>query len=241
MFPEYNPKDIEKTAQDKWLKETWDQLFSVYRSGLWIHPSRLLIRSLPFVRDCVEASCPLPQSRLHVLEHPRGCTTLEDGASRSCAAHSFQLPSRSRWLSYLSRAASVAFGFQPSTAVRFPRVWRAVSRLHVLIFCRGYLSSIDLVVVLQQRSLCATTPHNTSTRLHRGPSSDKIWGVLVFLSIVTAVEVALGIIKPSVLLTPVLGMKGLNWIFIILTLVKAYYIACLFRLKWDICWKIQKQ
>ena len=53
----------------------------------------------------------------------------------------------------------------------------------------------------------------------------KIWGVLVFLSIVSAVEVALGIIKPSILLTPVLGMKGLNWIFIILTLVKAYYIA----------------
>ena len=53
----------------------------------------------------------------------------------------------------------------------------------------------------------------------------KIWGVLVFLSIVTAVEVALGIIKPSFLLTPVLGMKGLNWVFIILTLVKAYYIA----------------
>lgn len=53
----------------------------------------------------------------------------------------------------------------------------------------------------------------------------KIWGVLVFLSIVTGIEVALGIIKPSVLLVPVLGMKGLNWIFIILTLVKAYYIA----------------
>ena len=53
----------------------------------------------------------------------------------------------------------------------------------------------------------------------------KIWGVLVFLSIVTAIEVALGIIKPSVLLVPVLGMKGLNWIFIILTLLKAYYIA----------------
>ena len=53
----------------------------------------------------------------------------------------------------------------------------------------------------------------------------KIWGVLVFLSIVTAVEVARGIIKPSFLLTPVLGMKGLNWVFIILTLVKAYYIA----------------
>ena len=53
----------------------------------------------------------------------------------------------------------------------------------------------------------------------------KIWGVLIFLSIVTAVEVALGIIKPPVLLTPIMGMKGLNWIFIILTLVKAYYIA----------------
>ena len=56
----------------------------------------------------------------------------------------------------------------------------------------------------------------------------KIWGVLIFLSIVTAVEVALGIIKPPILLTPIMGMKVLNWIFIILTLVKAYYIA------WDI-------
>ena len=53
----------------------------------------------------------------------------------------------------------------------------------------------------------------------------KIWGVLIFLSIVTAIEVALGIIKPSFLLTTLLGIKGLNWIFIILTLVKAYYIA----------------
>ena len=53
----------------------------------------------------------------------------------------------------------------------------------------------------------------------------KIWGVLIFLSIVTAIEVVLGIIKPSFLLTTVLGIKGLNWIFIILTLVKAYYIA----------------
>jgi cytochrome c oxidase subunit IV len=53
----------------------------------------------------------------------------------------------------------------------------------------------------------------------------KIWGVLIFLSIVTAIEVALGIIKPPILLTPIMGMKGLNWIFIILTLVKAYYIA----------------
>ena len=57
-------------------------------------------------------------------------------------------------------------------------------------------------------------------------NTQKIWGVLVFLTLVTAVEVALGIIKPEALTKSyVLGMKSLNWIFIILTLVKAYYIA----------------
>ena len=56
-------------------------------------------------------------------------------------------------------------------------------------------------------------------------NQQKIWGVLIFLSIVTAVEVALGILNPPFLLEPVLGMKGLNWIFILLTIVKAYYIA----------------
>ena len=57
-------------------------------------------------------------------------------------------------------------------------------------------------------------------------NTQKIWGVLVFLTIITAVEVVLGIIKPEALTdTHVLGMKLLNWIFIILTLVKAYYIA----------------
>ncbi len=53
----------------------------------------------------------------------------------------------------------------------------------------------------------------------------KIWGVLIFLSIVTTVEVVLGILKPVSLMAPFLGMKILNWIFIILTIVKAYYIA----------------
>ena len=54
----------------------------------------------------------------------------------------------------------------------------------------------------------------------------KIWGVLIFLSIVTAIEVALGITKPDFLVgTYFIGMKLLNWIFIILTLVKAYYIT----------------
>jgi cytochrome c oxidase subunit 4 len=56
-------------------------------------------------------------------------------------------------------------------------------------------------------------------------NTQKIWGVLILLSIVTAVEVVLGIYKPKTLMQPVLGMKALNWIFIILTIVKAYYIT----------------
>jgi cytochrome c oxidase subunit IV len=57
-------------------------------------------------------------------------------------------------------------------------------------------------------------------------NTQKIWGVLAFLTLITIVEVALGIIKPQSLTgTYFLGMKVLNWIFIILTLVKAYYIA----------------
>lgn len=56
-------------------------------------------------------------------------------------------------------------------------------------------------------------------------NTQKIWGVLILLTIVTAVEVILGIYKPEALMEPVLGMKWLNWIFIILTIVKAYYIT----------------
>ena len=73
----------------------------------------------------------------------------------------------------------------------------------------------------------------------------KIWGIFIFLSIITIIEVAFGIIKPESLMTPfmtefeggffaTLGniflspfiyMKPLNLIFIVLTLVKAYYIT----------------
>ncbi|UAB81656.1 cytochrome C oxidase subunit IV family protein [Marixanthomonas sp. SCSIO 43207] len=54
----------------------------------------------------------------------------------------------------------------------------------------------------------------------------KIWGVFILLSIVTIVEVILGIIKPAVLTeNTFLAMKLLNWVFIILTIVKAYYIT----------------
>ena len=56
-------------------------------------------------------------------------------------------------------------------------------------------------------------------------NQSKIWGVLIFLSIVTIIEVVLGIVKPEILMNTFLGAKIINWIFIILTLVKAYYIA----------------
>ena len=62
-------------------------------------------------------------------------------------------------------------------------------------------------------------------RLKFKSNVQKIWGVLVFLSIVTAIEVALGIIKPPLLLNYFLGVKILNWLFIILTIIKAYYIT----------------
>jgi cytochrome c oxidase subunit IV len=46
------------------------------------------------------------------------------------------------------------------------------------------------------------------------------------LSAVTIIEVILGIIKPESLVhNRVFGMKLLNWIFIILTVYKAYYIT----------------
>jgi len=76
-------------------------------------------------------------------------------------------------------------------------------------------------------------------------NTSKIWGVLLLLSIITIVEVALGIIKPgwtlkplmspfeggflatlgNILFSPIIYMKFLNLIFIVLTIVKAYYIT----------------
>lgn len=57
-------------------------------------------------------------------------------------------------------------------------------------------------------------------------NTHKIWGVLAFLTFITAIEVALGIAKPEILTgSGFPGIKLLNWIFIILTLVKAYYIT----------------
>ncbi|MGV6829681.1 MAG: cytochrome C oxidase subunit IV family protein [Flavobacteriales bacterium] len=54
----------------------------------------------------------------------------------------------------------------------------------------------------------------------------KIWGVFALLSLITIVEVALGITKPAFLTEGTfLALKYLNWIFLTLTIVKAYYIT----------------
>jgi len=59
-------------------------------------------------------------------------------------------------------------------------------------------------------------------------NTKRIWVVLGYLSLLTTVEVALGIVKPDSLHLNGIGTSWLNWIFIILTLVKAYYIAWAF-------------
>ena len=56
-----------------------------------------------------------------------------------------------------------------------------------------------------------------------------IWKVFGILSVITIVEVILGIMKPDALhLTKILGTSPLNIIFLVLTLVKAYYITWFF-------------
>ena len=52
-----------------------------------------------------------------------------------------------------------------------------------------------------------------------------IWKVFWILLIITAVEVALGIIKPPFMMEVYFGTKLINHIFIILTLIKAAYIV----------------
>ena len=76
-------------------------------------------------------------------------------------------------------------------------------------------------------------------------NEQKIWGVFAFLTVVTLVEVALGIWRPeslmtplmskfeggfgatlgNILLSPIIFLIPLNLIFLVLTIVKAYYIT----------------
>ena len=66
------------------------------------------------------------------------------------------------------------------------------------------------------------------THLHKS-NTKRIWTVFIILSIVTIVEVILGIIKPAFLTdTYFISLKLLNWIFIVLTVYKAYYITWAF-------------
>ena len=57
-----------------------------------------------------------------------------------------------------------------------------------------------------------------------------IWKVFWILLVITGVEVALGIVKPEFMLTQLFGTSVLNYVFIILTLVKAAYIVQIFML-----------
>lgn len=60
-------------------------------------------------------------------------------------------------------------------------------------------------------------------------NTKKIWVVFGILSVVTIVEVYLGIIRPDFLvMTDFLSMSLLNWVFIILTIYKAYKITWVF-------------
>jgi cytochrome c oxidase subunit IV len=60
-------------------------------------------------------------------------------------------------------------------------------------------------------------------------NTKRIWIVFGLLSLITIVEVIFGIYKPKAFyFNNFLGMNLLNWLFIILTIVKAYYITWAF-------------
>lgn len=60
-------------------------------------------------------------------------------------------------------------------------------------------------------------------------NTKRIWMVFALLSVVTTVEVYLGITRPNFLyMHNFISMNLLNWVFIALTLYKAYYIVWAF-------------
>lgn len=60
-------------------------------------------------------------------------------------------------------------------------------------------------------------------------NAKRIWIVFGILSAVTIVEVFLGIVKPEFLTqNSFISLKLINWIFILLTIYKAYYITWAF-------------
>jgi hypothetical protein len=73
---------------------------------------------------------------------------------------------------------------------------------------------------------------------HAESNKTLIWKVFGILTIITLIEVVFGIYKPKALfLHGMLGTSFLNWMFLILTLVKAYFIAWYFmHLKYEKKW-----
>lgn len=71
--------------------------------------------------------------------------------------------------------------------------------------------------------------HTAHSEHEHGSNTKRIWSVFIILSAITLVEVILGIIKPEFLThTYFISLKLLNWIFILLTIWKAYYITWAF-------------
>src|SRR6478736_10375038 len=60
-------------------------------------------------------------------------------------------------------------------------------------------------------------------------NTNRIWFVFALLSVITTVEVILGIFRPEALeMNHLMGLNLLNWVFYILTVFKAYYIIWAF-------------
>lgn len=76
---------------------------------------------------------------------------------------------------------------------------------------------------------------NLPSEHHESPEGTGwIWKVFWILLIVTAVEVLLGIFKPPMLMGELFGTSVLNIIFVVLTIVKAFYIVAEFmHLKYE--------
>lgn len=68
-----------------------------------------------------------------------------------------------------------------------------------------------------------------ATEVAHKSNTKRIWTVFIILSLITFVEVILGIIKPDSLHhVYIVGLSLLNYIFILLTIWKAYYIMWAF-------------
>lgn len=71
--------------------------------------------------------------------------------------------------------------------------------------------------------------HDTTHHHDSEAAKKRIWTVFGILSVLTIIEVIFGYIRPGFLVnTDFIGMSILNWLFIILTIYKAYYITWAF-------------